>query len=341
VIKLKDILSEIEVKSGYYTEFKSEDIFTFLPKKVVDAYIRLTRRVPLKKQKTKQDIQKSIESLKSVFINGGKVVWTDGTKNMIEYIGDDSTDILFVLLDFNQLNPQSTDKVSAKDDFILGWLYAKDVSAIDDLHIHPEKLISLQRVLRVHGSFINKKYRGEGYGKLIYDVVLNNIDALVSDSVLYDASFGLWTNYLHNNKKFFGYLYQFGKTICVLPIPKNKKFSKDDIPQSDYGADISGFIVMNKKIPSELQRMKDTIGGVTPSEINIIDASGKFTKSLQDKFDEAVSMDDIINVLQDTKRNPWWSGEYGSTKNPKVLFHFSNALVFAKEVGESIEWTLI
>jgi hypothetical protein len=180
VIKLKDILSEIEVKSGYYTEFKSEDIFTFLPKKVVDAYIRLTRRVPLKKQKTKQDIQKSIESVKSVFINGGKVVWTDGTKNMIEYIGDDSTDILFVLLDFNQ------------DDFILGWLYAKDVSAIDDLHIHPEKLISLQRVLRVHGSFINKKYRGEGYGKLIYDVVLNNIDALVSDSVLYDASFGLW-----------------------------------------------------------------------------------------------------------------------------------------------------
>lgn len=335
-------ISEIDVQRGSY-DFDWDTCFDFIPNSVFNFYLDNINDIQNKiadgyfktPEQLKSRVDKFVKSMTSNS-NGSKKISDNQFVLKYEY----GQKIVFIIYDFGKFYDKKFSRVSEPEkDILVGWIYA--TGGTSEFGIHPKKIFQLNRVFRAHGSYVDKKQRGKGYGKILYDALINDVEALVSDRTLFSGSFGLWTNYIFNKSKFFGIVYQFENTSIVIPVKKGENIDKKSV--STFGQD--GFIAIPHKIPTFLQKIDIGLKDISFSSLDIIDASGtKFTTKIQDLFDEATSMDDLFAENDSSPYNPlsdYLPYKWNDTQSPKALMYFKDALVLVKEVGDGVEWQLL
>lgn len=126
------------------------------------------------------------------------------------------------------------------DDAFIGTIHT---TKADDYRFNtwsPATAFDIKKAEEIHWSFVSSKYKGKGYGKLLYDAVLNNLDALFSDDTLFDGSYNMWTKHVINSGGFFG--------IQVSPsiiIPADVELASKKEALSWNG---DRFVVVNKRV---------------------------------------------------------------------------------------------
>ncbi len=341
MIKLSEIIKEIEVNQGSYN-FDWDSCFDFIPNSVFNFYLDNINDIQNKiadgyfktPEQLKSRVDKFVKSMASNS-NGSKKISDNQFLLKYEY----GQKIVFIIYDFGKFYDKKFSRVSEPEkDILVGWIYG--TGGTSEFGIHPKKIFQLNRVFRIHGSYVDKKQRGKGYGKILYNAIINDVDALVSDKILYAGSFGLWTNYIFNKSKFFGIVYELENTSIVLPVKKGEKIDKKSV--STFGQD--GFVAITRNIPPFLQKMSNALKEINFNSLDVIDASNtKFSTKIQDLFDESTSMDDLFsedgsytNPLTDYLPYKW-----NDPISPKALMYFKDALVLVKEVGDSLDWQLL
>jgi GNAT superfamily N-acetyltransferase len=343
LIYLKKLVKEIKVNQGSYN-FNWNWFTDFIPNSAADFYMDTVMDIQNEIRDGYLETPEQLKSRVDKFVNGMTSESKSSTK-----IGDNKFlmkyeaggDLTFIIYDFGILYDKKTFSRSSEPQKIavIGWIYG--TGGTSEFGVHPKKIFQLNRVFRIHGSYVDKKQRGKGYGKILYNAIINDVDALVSDKILYAGSFGLWTNYIFNKSKFFGTVYEFKNTSIVVPVKKGEKIDKKSV--STFGP--AGFVGIPRKIPTFLQKIAIGLKDISFSSLDIIDASGtKFTTKIQDLFDEATSMDDLFAQDDSSPYNPladYLPYKWNDTQSPKALMYFKDALVLVKEVGDSIEWQLL
>jgi hypothetical protein len=280
------------------------------------------------------------EYVKTVLSGGTNHSTIGGDIHMLFYFKDN--DVTIGLFDFGVLydNPYkyfspNNGNRSVMDEIVVGWIHGRGGKR--KFGINPKIVFGLDNVLKIDGIFVNKKRRGGGYGKLLYDAMMKYSDALVSDSQLYEGSFGLWTKYIHDKSKFFGVMYRTKRYSFVFPISPGAKLTPSFFGNSGDLETPAGFVSISKKVPSSVTSFSKKILSLGVDDLDVFDASNsKFTKDMETILDEAVSIDEIMG-----------SSRFGmkfvfkNATNPKVLLCFADALVFVKEVSDSLDWEII
>lgn len=342
MIKLSEIIKEIDVEKGSYN-FDWNSFEDFIPNSAADFYMATIRDIQNEirdgyletPEQLKSRVDKFVNRMTSKSKSSKKI---GDNKFLLKY--ENSGDLSFIIYDFGILYDKKTlSRISEPERVaVVGWIYGTGGSS--EFGTHPKKIFQLDRVFRVHGSYVDKKQRGKGYGKILYDSFINDVEALVSDRTLYEGSFGLWTNYIRNKSKFFGIVYEFENMNVVLPVKKGDVVDKKSV--SNFNED--GFVAIIHKIPTFLQKMAKSLNEINFNSLDIIDASNtKFSTKIQDLFDESTSMDDLFSE-DGSYSNPltyYLPYKWNDPKSPKALMYFKDALVFVKEVGDSLEWELL
>jgi hypothetical protein len=165
-------------------------------------------------------------------------------------------------------------------------------------------------------------------------------DALVSDSQLYEGSFGLWTKYIHDKSKFFGVMYRTERYSFVFPIPPGAKLTPSFFGNSGDLETPAGFVSISKKVPSSVTSFSKKIMSLGVGDLDVFDASNsKFTKAVESVLDDSISIDEVMEEFGSSELGLKFV--YKNVKTPKVLFCFADALVLVKEVGDGLDWELL
>jgi GNAT superfamily N-acetyltransferase len=341
MIRLREILDEIELRGGDYLGFELNDVFEIIPVSLFSGgRIRLksdSDNVDQGKTYTLKDLPEELDKIKKM----GKVLKEKNDILVVRYEVD--TNIGYVVFDTTvEFKIGNGFKTLA---FIQGYLHT--VPYERQFFTSPNNMLEVTNVESVRASYVVKQSRGKGFGKMLYDAALSNVDALISDQILYKNSFGLWTNHIYRESKFFGGLYRYNKLMYIIPLGKTPPAN---IAESFSGA--WGFIAFGNKVPQRVIDMNDIFAGTSIDDITIIRTSPvlDFDEQVQDLFDNSDSLDEIV-VEQDSYYTTIgeqpvlsevapWDG-WKNPANPVGLFHFTDALVFAREEGDGVYWDLL
>jgi hypothetical protein len=341
LIRLKEILGEIESKTGDYDGFGLDDVFEVIPVSLFKGgRIRLKSdndNIDRGKTYTLKDLPEELDKIKKM----GKVLKEENGILVVRYEVD--TNIGYVVFDTTvEFKNGNGIKTLA---FIQGYLHT--VPYEKRFFTSPTNMLEVANVESVRASYVVKQSRGKGFGKMLYDAALSNVDALISDEILYKNSFGMWTNHIYRESKFFGGVYRYGKLMYIIPLGETPPAN---IAKAFAGA--WGFIAFGNKVPQRVIDMNDIFAGINIDDITIVRTSPvlDFNEQVQDLFDNADSLDEIV-VEQDrdyttigeqpvlSEVAPWHG--WKNLTNPVGLFHFNDALVFAREEGDGVYWDLL
>jgi hypothetical protein len=343
VIKLGEIIKELDITRGSY-DFDWQSFIDFIPNSVADFYMNtvmdIHSEIRVGDLKTPTQLKSRVDEFVDKMTSKSKGFREIGdNKFVLKY--EYGNDLTFVIYDFAILYDKNTFSRSSEPErvAVVGWIFGK--GGTSEFGLHPKKIFQLNRVFRVHGSYVDKKQRGKGFGKILYDSFMNDVEALVSDKALYSGSFGIWTKYILNKSKFFGVVYEFSNSSIVVPVKKGEVIEAKSV--SNFNED--GFVAITRKIPPFLQKMTNELKDVKFNSIDLIDATDiKFGTQLQDLFDEATSMDDLFSKGDEPPYNPlsdYLPSTWNDAQSPTALIYFQNALVLAKEGDDSINWDLM
>lgn len=333
------MMREIDIRRGSFN-FDWDSFKDFIPSSVYDFYestiFDIQDEMLYGNLETPEQLKSRVDKFVNKMTSKSKLSKKIGdNKFLMKY--ETGGDLAFVIYDFGILYDKKTFSKTSQPDkkVVVGWIYGS--GGASEFGVHPKKIFQMDRVFRVHGSYVDETQRGNGYGKILYDSFINDVDALVSDDTLYSGAFRLWTNYIHSKSKFFGIVYQVGSIRIVIPVKKGETIDTKSV--STFSEE--GFVAIPRKIPKFLQKIAVELKDISFSSLDLIDASGtKFTSKIQDLFDEATSMDDLFtgpyNPLSDYLPYKW-----NDAQSPKALMYFKDALILVKEFGDSIEWQLL
>lgn len=373
MIRLRDLIKEFSVSKGDFTRFRGSWILSLGMKdgntnKMVKSHEDIVSKLWAEDRKNGGYKKREIDDLsvkklidgyvKSVLSGGTNHSTVGGDIHMTFYFRDN--DVTIGLFDFGVLydNPykyfspkdfrfRSDDSFISShyesernimDEVVVGWIRGRGGKG--QFGINPKIVFSLDNVLKIDGIFVNQKRRGEGYGKLLYDTIMKYSDALVSDSQLYEGSFGLWTKYIHDKSKFFGVMYRTERYSFVFPIPPGAKLTPSFFGNSGDLETPAGFVSISKKVPSSVTSFSKKIMSLGVGDLDVFDASNsKFTKAVESVLDDSISIDEVMEEFGSSELGLKFV--YKNVKTPKVLFCFADALVLVKEVGDGLDWELL
>ena len=205
--------------------------------------------------------------------------------------------------------------------FYVGHILSDDVT--NDYYYSPKKQLGLSKIQQVHISELGKEYRGQGYGSLLYDTVASQVDAIYSDSTLFEGSLGMWTKHIRKISKFFGAILQVGVIV-----PVSGEIDKTAINAAD------GFVAIFKKVPPKLKEMEKFLAGIPLDKIYIsgdIEDSDISLRRMTDTLDRVGTLVDFSNAIEGSSVENYTAG----------IFLHSKATFVVKEVGEELDYMLI
>lgn len=113
----------------------------------------------------------------------------------------------------------------------------------------------------VHWSSVSEGNLGKGYGKILYDTVLDTIGALASDESLFKGSYNMWVHHM-SKKRFFGIIQRGKRDEYAMIIPvSGKAVVQDKLVRSGTN---ERFVVLSDKVkvPTILRKLQHNMKGI-------------------------------------------------------------------------------
>ena len=200
------------------------------------------------------------------------------------------------------------DLKASVEDRLIGIIETEDVSNTNKDVYSLFTSLGMKGSMRVvHWSNVAEEYKGQGFGAALYDAVWNDTDVFVSDSVLYEGSFAMWTKHILPHAAFFGGLIERrssdngGKFVLPLSANQVKQISRNN----SLIGEIEGFVAIKDagNVPKELRKIIYNLKGVNPlTEVGVVEVE----KSVKDKSfstgaERNLSFDDYLASVENMK----------------------------------------
>lgn len=273
-----------------------------------------------KNKKMPKDIQNKITKA------FGKTIRSNGDI-VITLIRDVESDHTYHMFDFSKpvkmVGRTDYDKRPVFEvNFYVGHIITDNV--LNDYYYSPKKQLGLSNIQQVHISELGKEYRGQGYGSFLYDAVANQVDAIYSDSTLFQGSLGMWTKHMRKRSKFFGAILDIG---VIVPI--SGEIDKKTIDAAD------GFVAIFKKVPPKLKEMEKFLSGIPLDNIYIsgdIEDSEVSLTRMTDTLDRVGTLSDFSKAID--------NANLGENYTAGIFLHSKTTFV-VKEVGDELDYILV
>lgn len=339
MIRLKNILSEIETERGNLNEKTGANLFddVFIGSRTISYIMEVFEKgfyfVERAKQMNKLMVDAANKNKKmpkeirdKIIKSFGKVILSKGDL----FITVDYAHV-YHLFDFSKpVNLLSksitgeTDETWFETNFYVGHIQTKKIDT--DIYYSPKKQLGLSNVYQILVAEVGKEYRGQGYGSMLYDAVANSVDAIYSDDTLYKGSLSMWTNHMRKKAKFFGVISSFEDKVII---PLSGEITKKVIENA------SGFVCIFKNVPAKLIEMKKFLSGIPMEQIDVgdpIENADISLKTMIDAIEESVSLNDLHKELG------IWQTE---NKYTVSIYLHEKVTIVVKEVGDELEYMLI
>lgn len=195
------------------------------------------------------------------------------------------------------------------------------------IHYSPTKIIKLANIEQIWSSYIATEFRRKGYGKMVYDALLSNVDAVYSDSTLFSGAFAMWANHIKKKSKFFGIVCERG---LVLPIDANTDVSGNMINNENA---YRGFIAVYTNVPAPLVQLSRKLKNIHPDDIQFVPRHDDvFDQDELDILEDASSFDELQKHLQ---------RGFSLKPNMVVILQYENANVMLREKANEIQAVIL
>ena len=338
MIKLKDILNELEVRKGHFGKEKSFDLFDdflFEDKMVTKSDAKKISDYVSTISANKKESQTLLpKEFQQMLIRAGQVVYKSGTLCVIKKdTGKES--VVYVMYDFS--------KPAYDALFFIGRLLTEFFRS--NLPLSPQKQFKLDRVEKINLSQLGSEHLGQGFGSILYDSAIKTTDALYSDTILYGGSFKVWVKHMKNKSKFFG-VYS-GNRKIILPIYTDDGLERAKLKSLEYS---SGFVAITKNVPSQLLKLQQFLDGINPHNLVEIQANSRLgasdmLKAIVDKIDSSTDTIDLLNTRDPSDKVFFFTEKSfsGKGQSPFVAGYIlaKNATIFIKESGGGLDMFLL
>lgn len=341
MIRLKNILSEIDTSVGdlnkYTGEMIFEEIFFFVYG--LDDFIYLKgdgfifvgsksneiNRVMLDAAKKNKKMPKEIRD--RILKPFGKIVRS--TRDVVITLQEGGEfDYMYHMFDFSKpvkllSRTDSDDEPIFEINFYVGNMFTEKTNR--QFYYSPKKQLGLSNIQQVHLSQIGTEHRGQGYGAMLYDTVAGKLDAIYSDAILYKGAIAMWTNHMRKKSKFFGAILSDEEVI----VPISGEIDKKVINTAD------GFVSIFKNVPPKLKEMEQFLSGIPIDNIYVsyqIANTDVSLKRMTDTIDDSVTLAEFNKAIFD---------EDLSAKYTAGIFLHSKTTFVVKEVGEELDYMII
>ena len=338
MMKLKNILNELEIRKGHFGKEKSFDLlddFLFedkmVSKEVANKVSDYVSTISMDKKESETLLPKDLQRL---LVGAGKKVYSQGTLYVIKKdITKES--VVYVMYDFS--------KPAYDGLFFIGRLLTSLLRP--ELPLSPQKQFTLNRVEKISLSQLGVEHLGQGFGSILYDSAIKSTDALYSDVMLYSGSFKVWVNHMRNGSKFFG-IYS-GERKVLLPIYDEEGMDKSKFSKLEM---TSGFVAISKNVPSQLDKLTKFLDGINPHQVVEIRVDrfkitpSDVTGAVIDKIDTSSDSEDLLTMTKDDKINLFTAQSFSKQKKIPFIAGYiisKDATIFVKEVGDGLEWFLM
>lgn len=312
----KILLSELQVKRGHFIKDSSYDLLwdflygeKIIPESLADEimdYVEGSEEDMLLPKKLQSQLLRA----------SGKVVYKESENSIYVTKKETEDGVFYSGFDFSQTVRGGL--------FFFGIIFTEQIK--EKISYSPKKQINLNKSESIHLSQVSREYLGKGYGKVLYNAVLNTTDLVYSDSILYTGSFKMWTNYIRSKCKFFGI--SSGKGV-ILPIFDGEEITKASIKK--IASAPWGFVGITKKVPVKLVELQNFLNGKQPDSIlRIMSSTKKMSTAIKD-IESSVSIEDLIgqgNYFVETKRRGL----------DTAYLELRDSTIFVKETGDSLEY---
>lgn len=338
MIKLKDILSELEIRKGHFGKEKSFDLLDdflfedkFVSKPVAKQISDYVSTISADKKESQTLLPKDLQRL---LIGAGKKVYSKGTIQVIKK-DTDKESVVYVMYDFS--------KPAYDGLFFIGRLLTTLLRP--ELPLSPQKQFKLNRVEKISLSQLGVEHLGQGFGSILYDSAIASTDALYSDTILYGGSFKIWVKHMKNKSKFFG-VYS-GNRKIILPVYTDEGLENAKLKSLEYS---SGFVAITKNVPSQLLKLQQFLDGINPHNLVEIEANSRLgasdmLKAIVDKIDSSTDTIDLLNTRDPSDKVFFFTEKSfsGKGQSPFVAGYIlaKNATIFIKESGGGLDMFLL
>lgn len=343
MIRLKNILNEIDTGAGHLNQYTGEMLFQEVFDEVygLENFIELGRsgfffvgsksneinKVMVDAAKKNKKMPKEIKDkmLKSF----GKVIRS--TRDIVITLQEGGDfDYMYHMFDFSK-PVEMIDRTDFGDNrpvfainFYVGHIFTEKINR--QFYYSPKKQLGLSKIQQVHLSELGKEYRGQGYGAMLYDTVAGELDAIYSDSILYKGSLAMWTKHMRKKARFFGAILSDEDAVIV---PISGEIDKKVIRAAD------GFVSIFKNVPPKLIEMEKFLSGIPIDNIHIsyqIENSDVNLKRMTDTIERVTTLSEFNEALFGEKLNASYTA--GIFLHSKVTF-------VVKEAGDELDYMLI
>ena len=341
MIKLKNILNEIDAQSGEMNSFTGFQLFQqefdnipnlddileveqygFFFTSNVDKISKLMIDADKNKKKMPKEIQNKITKA------FGKTIRSTGDI-VITHTKNSDYDNAYHVFDFSKpvkiigrADYYDDNRPILEVNFYVGHILTDNVE--NDIYYSPKKQLGLSNIQQVHIAELGKEYRGQGYGSLLYDAVAKQVDAIYSDSTLFKSSLAMWTKHMKKVSRFFG-----ANLGGYLIVPVSGEIDKKTIDAAD------GFVAIFKNVPPKLKEMEKFLSGIPIDNIYVtddIDNTDVNLKRMVDILDEVTTLSELNETIFD---------EPLPANYTVGIFLHEKATFVVKEVGEELDYMLI
>lgn len=296
MIKIKQLLTELELKSGDYVGFGRESadmVYDIVQRNSSDNNLQNKLHTIFINEKL--TAAKKLSALTSVL--KGSVVGKMGTFVLITTA--EGSDVNYSCWNF--------DPMIWEDgyEFCVGFI-STQILKTKNVEYGFANAFELKNVLQIHDSSVADKYKGKGIGKFMYDSVMKTCDALLSDRILYQGSFGMWTGHVKKDAKLFGMRLNCSGRTMIIPISSNVSLDRKSITilNNREESNLVGFIGIYNNVPPTLLKLQSFVAGINPVDIAIwTNNNPSLSSSADDIYDiieDATSLQDIIDDITPT-----------------------------------------
>lgn len=351
VIKEFDIISSKlrqEDSSTLYYSYVEEAIPRKLNRDIVDVCDYFVDDSTKYKDSPRVEDDPLPKVLQQKLIASGKIIGKSGTRIIVLYSGSGVDGNNYILFDFS--------KPANKFKFVVGVMWTTTYES--SLNFSPKKTLDLPRLERIHYTHLDKSYIGQGYGKFLYDTCLNYIGAAISDSTLFNESFGMWTNHIKRTAKFFGIMVSYDTDIpsymetgggdphakdlklnrIIIPVAASQDITKKDIKRLNGG---NGFIAIFNKVPAVIQKMSAVFANTPFEDIMVAVANGDFSAKIEDAFEDAETTDELLYNFNNIGVGIKDIVGLDNTDVTVIAWLFNNATVVTTQTTDDLEYIII
>lgn len=341
---IEQALTEIDLKKGDFLQQSAMKLFLNLAdseRKLHISPIFSTRAIAkvykfiLESNKNKEDDVLLPVELQSLLLKAGSLVYKKGSIYIIKvkrggaYGGSVNAYLGF---DFS--------KPAADGLFIIGYIFTKTYNK--SIPYSPSKQLDLKNVEQVTYSEVALEHRGIGYGKVLYDAILKETDALFSDTTLYQGSLKMWMYHISRKAKFFGVLTE---DQIILPI-----YNEGGLDEMTAES-VRGFVGIKSEVPPKLKELKTFLKDRNPNQVLLVQVvSNSRTKprlqSIVDDIESATSVEDLIedplrrNYMYDPLEAPGGEGDVEDFDTACIILE-DKATLFIRESGSGLKYMLL